>query len=197
MHRFVHAIRDAVRSENWFAALFLALSAPDVCGALENPAAGVGDRYKSWFNRYLKQKYDPSNLFELVLSTSPQSLENMPPEAIQRLKSLPSNAACAFTAEDCYRFRCKCLHQGLPEKIGGEKIHFTAPDKVGQLTIHMSSFDGLYQLQIDIFCLDICLAVERWIADVGANPDIKARMSQLIEVYDLTDSRMPIVKRGA
>jgi hypothetical protein len=60
MQRFIHAIRTAVSGENWFAALFLALAVPDVCGALEDPSAGVGDRYKNWFNRYLKQKYDPA-----------------------------------------------------------------------------------------------------------------------------------------
>jgi hypothetical protein len=158
MKRFTESIRSAVSAENWFAALFLALAVPDVCGALEDPNAPVGDRYKSWFTRYLKRKYDPANLFELVSEVSPQSLEHMLPEAIDPLKSLPPNAECAFTAEDCYRFRCKCLHQGLSEKVGGEKIHFTAPDKSGRITMHMSAINGLYQLQIDIFCLDVCAA---------------------------------------
>lgn len=194
MKRFTDSIRSSVNAENWFATLFLALAVPDVCGALEAPTAGVGERYKNWFIRYLKPKYDPANLFELVSATSPQSLQNMSLDALESLKSPPPNAECAFTADDCYRFRCKCLHQGLSQKAGGEKIHFTAPDKSGRITMHMSSLNGLYQLQIDIFCLDVCAAVDQWISDVAANQEVQGSMRELIEIYDLADPRVPIVK---
>jgi len=185
-----------VTAENWFAALFLALAVPDVCGALENPGAPVGDRYRKWFNRYLKRKYDPANLYELVSETSPASLAGMRPEVIQSLQSLPPNAECAFTADDCYRFRCKCLHEGLSEKAGGEKIHFTAPDKLGRAVLHMNSLNGLYQLQVDIFCSDVCTAVERWLVDVASNKDVQDRMAELIEIYDYSDPRLPIIKHA-
>ena len=194
MQRFVDSIAKSVETENWFSALFLALAVPDVCGALEDPEAGVGERYRSWFNRYMKRKYDPENLYELVSETSPESLERMPHEAIESLKSMPPNAECAFTASDCYRFRCRCLHQGLSQKMGGEKIHFTAPDKNKAITTHMSSFNGLYQLQIDIFCIDVCNAVKKWAADISGNVEIERRIEELIEIYQLDDPRFPIVK---
>ncbi len=142
----------------------------------------------------MKKKYDPSNLYELVSETSPESIDNLPPEAVERLKSLPPNADCAFTADDCYRFRCKCLHQGLPQKIDGDKIHFTAPDKTKRITMHMSSLNGLYQLQIDIFCIDVSNSVQKWLADVAGNQEIQDRIDELIEIYQLDDPRVPIVK---
>ena len=194
MQRFIASIRAALKHENWFAALFLALAIPDVCAALEAPAAGVGDRYKNWFTRYLKRKYDPANLYELVSVAAPDALQGMSVAVIENLKTLPTNAECAFTAEDCYRFRCKCLHQGLSLDASGEKIHFTAPDKAGRVQLHMNSFNGVYQLQIDIFCLDICEAAERWLGDVSANPDVQRRLAELIEIHDLGDPRVKIVE---
>ena len=194
MQRFIDSISRSVETENWFSALFLALAVPDVCGALENPDNGVGERYRDWFNRYMRRKYNPENLFELVSETSPESLERMPEEAIKSLKSMPPNSECAFTASDCYRFRCRCLHQGLSQKMGGEKIHFTVPDKNNSITTHMSSFNGLYQLQIDIFCLDVCNAVRKWIDDISGNIEIENRIQELIEIYQLDDPRFPIVK---
>jgi hypothetical protein len=109
------------------------------------------------------------------------------------MKSQPAIVECAFTAEDCYRFRCKCLHQGLSEKADGEKIHFTIPDKVRGTSAHMCVFNGHYQLQIDIFCLDVCSAADRWMTDVRAQPDIQRRMLGLIQVYDLSAWQSAIV----
>ena len=197
MKQFVSSIRGAVENGNWFSALFLALAVPDVCGALENPNAAVGDRYKSWFNRYLKQKYDPTTLFDSLLITSPESLAALSIDDISRLKSTSVEAKSNFTADDCYRFRCKCLHQGLPEKMEGERIHFTAPDKLGRVIVHRCLFNGIYQMQIDIFCNDICQATEQWIQDVVQDSKIQNRMAQLIEIYDLDSPHLPIVKYEA
>lgn len=53
MQDFTNSIRKAVTDENWFAALFLALCMPDICGAIETPNEGNGVRYKRWFNANL------------------------------------------------------------------------------------------------------------------------------------------------
>ena len=78
MRRFTESARKAVADQNWFAALFVSLALPDICGSLEDPTAKVGERYMNWFNRYLAPRYGKM-----------------------------------FSAEDCYYFRCACLHQGL------------------------------------------------------------------------------------
>jgi len=57
MERFTNSIKKSLETKNWFAALFMALALPDICGALEDPNRGVGERYKDWFDRYLKPKY--------------------------------------------------------------------------------------------------------------------------------------------
>ena len=55
---FVSAVRDALARENWYAALALALTLPDICADLEKPKRGVGTRYTQWWNTYLSRKYN-------------------------------------------------------------------------------------------------------------------------------------------
>ncbi len=53
MQDFTNSIRKAIIDKNWFAALFLALCMPDICGVIETPNEENGIRYKRWFNENL------------------------------------------------------------------------------------------------------------------------------------------------
>jgi len=57
MNQFVDAVRHAIKDENWFGALFMALAIPDICGSIEAPNASNKDRYTRWFKQYLGKKY--------------------------------------------------------------------------------------------------------------------------------------------
>jgi hypothetical protein len=54
---FTNAIRKSLKEENWYAALSVALTLPDICGKLQNPDLGSSRRYVMWFNDYLKPMY--------------------------------------------------------------------------------------------------------------------------------------------
>lgn len=149
MQRFVSAIRKSVEDQNWLAAVFLALNMPDICSAVQNPYdRNVGNRYRQWFERYLKGKY------KIGLTE--------------------------FTAEDCYQFRCKCLHQGILMRDNDEKFNLTPP--IPPFYIHMNTQNGVIQIQVDIFCEDMCQAVEQWIVDMEPHAAVAARMKELIEI---------------
>ncbi|HDR2331879.1 TPA: hypothetical protein ACQZHX_001742 [Enterobacter sichuanensis] len=149
MQRFVESIRRSLQTQNWFAAIFMSLAMPDICGALEHPAANVGERYRDWFTRYLAEKYTLRYV--------------------------------QFTAQDCYKFRCKCLHQGLAVRDNNEKFSLTPP--IPPHRFHLNSFNGVIQLQIDILCEDICLAVEEWARDVEDNNEVQNRILELINIH--------------
>ncbi|MGO3448926.1 MAG: hypothetical protein ACTINK_16420 [Kluyvera intermedia] len=85
-----------------------------------------------------------------------------------------------FTAEDCYQFRCKCLHQGILMRDNGEKFNLTPP--IPLLEIHLNKYNGVIQIQIDIFCEDMCQAVEQWVNDMEPDMAVAARMKELIEI---------------
>lgn len=193
MERFINSITKSLAAENWFAALFMTLALPDICGALEEPDRPVGERYKDWFNRFLKLKYDPATMYESMLSSSSAVLAGLPQDIIEQWKSQPAMAATAFSAEDCYRLRCKCLHQGLPERMGNDRIHFTTPDPSGRMNFHKNSFNGVLQLSIDVFCIDVCNAVTEWLKEVHTDTNIQQRIEELIKIYGLDAKELPIV----
>lgn len=189
MNRFTDSIRQSIQEKNWFAAIFLGLAMPDVCGGLETPTVGNGERYKRWFNNNLKQKYDIENQWEFRLFHSPDIAEIMLSEPryasyIEELKAKECERANRFTAEDCYAFRNACLHAGM---AGAQRrnIKLTPPLETGGV-VNKCVINGILQIQIDVFCEDICLAVDEW-ADKNKNDaDIKDRISKLIEVSHIT-----------
>ncbi|QFH65064.1 hypothetical protein FR773_10120 [Leclercia adecarboxylata] len=149
MDRFVDSIRKSIQDRNWYSAIFMALTMPDICSSIEDPyEERVGFRYRKWFNSYLQESYKLS-LIE-------------------------------FTAEDCYQFRCKCLHQGITRREGFEE--FEVSETLNGSVIHMNSFNGVIQIQVSQFCEDMCKAVEKWILDMQDRPAITLRMRDLISI---------------
>jgi hypothetical protein len=49
MENIIKAIKSSLESKNYYGALFVALSAPDICGYLESPADKSQVRYEKWF----------------------------------------------------------------------------------------------------------------------------------------------------
>lgn len=178
MERFTSAIRKAVQDGNFFAALFVSLAMPDICGALEAPQSRVGDRYNAWFQRYLRAKYDPTSHLEFLSATMPHAVSMLPPEAIAEMQA-PFDKTLSFSADDCYTCRCKCLHQGILEKSGKEKFVFITPLPNGAI-LHRNLRNGKLVLQIDVFAEDVCLAVEDWQNSIRSDAVISARMNELM-----------------
>lgn len=159
MFRFTDAMADAIHQKNWYAALFICLALPDICGSLENPQEQVGVRYRDWFNRYVA-----------------------------------SRGGSGITADDCYYFRCACLHQGLDfhARMESERIHFIAPTP--GVMVHGNMLNNVLQMQIDQFCLEMGYGVHLWMKDVQGNEEIQNRMNQLIRIHPL--SSLPRMFRG-
>jgi hypothetical protein len=71
---------------------------------------------------------------------------------------------------DCYALRCAYLHQGefgvLDQRARKalDEFRFTVP---GDGLVHNNRTDGALQLQVDIFCEQLCVAVEAWLASVA------------------------------
>jgi hypothetical protein len=115
MQRFVDSIRASLEARNWFGALFVALAIPDVCGALEDPKAANGERYRGWFVRYMKAGYDSDNAGEQLRFSYPERWEQLPRHDRDMFMQSPILPGIAFNAADCWKARCTCLHQGLSE----------------------------------------------------------------------------------
>ena len=56
MEPYLEAIQKCIEQENWYGALALSLSIPDICAGMNNEPQGKS-RYITWYNRYMDQKY--------------------------------------------------------------------------------------------------------------------------------------------
>ena len=162
MENIISSIELSIEEKNYYGALFVALSAPDICGYLETPKDGSQARYERWIEKYMLEKYSshvgPSHKLHVFLSPS-----------------------------DCYALRCALLHEGREEIIKQnarealDRFHFIEPPKSG--SIHCNQINNILQLQVDIFCQDIINGLHAWINDTKSNTDIKQRLNDVLKVY--------------
>ena len=73
-----------------------------------------------------------------------------------------------------------------------ERIHFIPPPPRKNV-VHLNKFNNVLQMQIDIFCVDMVIAVNNWLEKIKDNENIKHRMAQLIKIYPI-ESLEPFIK---
>jgi hypothetical protein len=156
IQKYAAAVQHSLHSHNWFGALFLSLAIPDICGALENPAEGVGNRYKKWFDRYVGFRYVPElfsadDCYYLRCAALHQGLAEHPKAQNKRIVFITPPPP-------------------------GMKFHSN----------FIQSEDGSFvlQMQIDIFCDEICQGITQWLRDVAGNQDVQKRLGELLEFQD-------------
>lgn len=94
--RYLDSIIKSLESKNWYAALFIALAIPDICGALEHPDKNSPARYVNWYNKYMLPKYSST--------------------------IGPLHEPHVFlSGDDCYALRCSLVHEGTGD-IEKQKI---------------------------------------------------------------------------
>lgn len=155
-------LESAIANKNWYAALFVALSIPDICGYVESPTAKSQARYEQWFEKYMLNKYSsligPAKILHIFLSPS-----------------------------DCYALRCALLHEGreiITEQRARdalERFHFIEPPP--NRRIHCNQINNFLQLHIDVFCEDILEGLSQWRHDVQGKTDIEQRINNILQVY--------------
>lgn len=168
MDHLTQAVRDAVSQENWFAALGLGLTLPDICGRLESPREGSQHRYVRWCDAYLTPRYT----------------REMGPERKSHV---------FLGGRDTYALRCAVLHEGADEIVNQKAkealsaFHFVQPPRGGG-KIHCNQSNDVLQLQVDVFCWDICDGVHEWMQTVGSkSPAIQSSIAQLMKVESADD----------
>ena len=164
MKRFLRSVEIALNAGDWYGALSTALTLPDMCGRIEAPGAETKARYIDWFSRYLLPHY--------TRSIGPDRRPHV-----------------FLHGEDCYALRCSYLHEGggtITEHKARRALnsfHFVTPPGGGSI-IHLNQHDAVLQLQVDIFCREMCAAVEHWLSDVGDDPVMTQRFGNLLEIHD-------------
>lgn len=154
MNRFISALNESLENCNWYSALYIALTLPDICARIESDDGKTsGNKYVAWYERYLAPKYQ----FEMHIFLG---------------------------GNDCYALRCALLHEGGSDISTQQRrdvldsFHFT----VGHS--HCNKINAVLQLDVPTFCTDVCNSALDWERDFRANyPEKADRFDSLIRVY--------------
>nr|MBV6631350.1 hypothetical protein [Oceanococcus sp. HetDA_MAG_MS8] len=163
MQELIAAIDSNIATGNWYSALFVALSLPDVCGKIEYPERHGSQRnYADWFNRFVADRYT-------------------------HRVGAGAREVVFLSGNDCYALRCAYLHEGSDDvtrqraREAVDKFHFiVAPHGC---TIHCNMMDTKLQLQVDIFCRDIRDGVIEWLASIEGHRTKRQATQQLLLTF--------------
>jgi len=163
IRNYTNSILISLETHNWYSALFVALTLPDICGKYQYPKVkGSGKRYSLWFDKYLLHLYTMTFRDETQVFLS---------------------------GDDCYALRCSFLHEGSSEITHQNArevlnnymfvypVQNSFPTHNNFLTINGTK---TLQLQVDIFCKEICDAVETWLRDIENDQSIKSKDNELL-----------------
>ena len=160
MDHFIESINICLRNKNYYAALTLVLTIPDICSSIEHSESG-GKKYADWFDVYVGAKYKTEYSEDLLRTVREHLSED-------DYKSL--SCGSSLLGSDCYALRCSLLHQGISEishqraREVLNKINFIEPNPA--INIHKSIKNNVLNVHIDIFCEDIIEAYHNWKNDL-------------------------------
>lgn len=97
------------------------------------------------------------------------------------------NTKVNLTAEQCYGFRCKLLHQGLSQYTQNtlERIVFAYPSN-NFFNNNQFIENGKVTVNIDLltFCHDMINSVRIWLHRAQKIPESQAKLNQLIRIHN-------------
>lgn len=157
MKNIVKSIYEAVESGNWYAALFIAISLPDICGKIEDPNKGSCVRYTEWFDKYLasyKGFLSGKDCYALrcaLLHGGSADITNQRiREVLEYFVFLPKGPHCNLIKDSI---------------IDGKKQSFL-------------------QLSVDTFTSDMARGVETWLQDIKDDEIIMKRCNETIKIHE-------------
>ncbi len=170
MKRFTDAGRQAIKDDNLYAALSLALTLPDICGSLEDPGPGKSQqRYERWCKRWLEPKF--------LSGIDPVSKKPM----------------IFVQAKDVFQLRCSLIHSGSSEIDAARRTDidkFIFFDKMTGAHLNVfrnCTFNGvqanLVQLKADLFSEEMFKAVDEWDVAVTGDSKIQSEKAKLLLIH--------------
>lgn len=166
MEDYIRQLRATYRCGLYYFTLFGTLALIDFCAALNSPAGQTtGALFKEWFDKYLPE-YCTSAF----------------------------GSATSFSADECYKFRCRMLHQfraeidaeSMDRSVKSGKIAFCT----GTNKVHKCNSGGIYYLDIETFMEDVISGVERWTNDVRNVPHVETNRNKIVKVLNYDPGRL-------
>lgn len=168
MDKILNSINNSLYQKNWYAALFMSLTLPDICSSLEF-GKGDGNRYSQWFENNLKQYagfLSGDDCYALRCALLHQGKDDIS-DQIKR------------DVLEHYVFLTSGAHRNLfkGNDFNGVKKSFL-------------------QLNVGTFCKDMVSSVENWLTEVNGNSDIQYRLINTIGIHEPGYTHLGMVKFG-
>ncbi|MEU5958715.1 hypothetical protein [Streptomyces sp. NPDC047525] len=156
MEEFFDSLEQAVAERNWYAALTLSLTLPDICAQADQPGNQTGGReYRAWVEKHLVPTYT-------------------------RNIGFPPQPHTFLSAHDCYALRCALLHGGSTD-IEGQRARkilkdftFLTPGP-RQISWHRNQVNETLYLMVDEFAQDVVQAARTWWAGMTKEQKLAAQ----------------------
>ena len=156
MEAYIRSVEESVRLANWYAAVVVALTLPDICGWLEHPNWRSEKRYVRWFRRYQLDAYT---------------------------RPMPQGPATFLTGADCYALRCALLHEGSSKIMRQRAREVLERFVFATSGTHLGLIeDKLLFLDVERFCGTMCEGVRSWLSDMEGNTKVEKRMGELLAI---------------
>lgn len=157
--KFLRGLEQALNSENYYAALCIGFTLPDICSKLEKPNLKTGKRYSRWYEEFMQSKYE--HYFEM------KKLHHV-----------------FLSGDDFYALRCAFLHQGeldITNQIARKVLtDFKFVASKGRYHCHQSG--TTLELDVQTFCGDILKGTVAWLTKHSNDQEINERATSLIEI---------------
>lgn len=170
MQNLIAAIQSSCDQQNWYAALYISLTMPDICAKLEeSDSKESGKRYRVWFDKYLKPTY----------------------------KSEFHGPDFHFlTSGDCWALRCSLLHEGTDEITTQKSREVLSRFKFTTQDMHRGKMNDVLVLNVAAFCSEMIAAVGAWIAATKSDSKIQGCIAEMATIETSGFSPIPGVWIG-
>lgn len=199
MDHLLDSIEASLRNENWYAALMLTLSLPDICANADGISGMPAERYKQWAKEWVEPFYTRMYPDDSDVQRALAEIRNAPFAQGMQLagKLIEARREASeklipeviITAGHLYGFRCAFSHQGSFDTkahrsangLDGFKV--ITPPKNG--SVHLNRFGNTTQIQIDLFCREICERVSVWLKAKETNAEVQESLRNLPRIVSI------------
>lgn len=151
MENLIQSVKKSLQDSSDYAALFITLNIPDICGKVSQPNSSSKARYVNWFEDNISKLQRP-----------------------YIYKSFLSGA-------DMYALRCAILHEGslnIELQRAKELLdYFVLVAGDGSHLNQFNNFNGnqkkFLQISVHKLCIDICEAAEKWVLSLNVQQQKK------------------------
>lgn len=156
MNDILSALQLSVESKNWYGALIIALTIPDICFKIENSELPTNKRYPAWFDKYKYEKYN----------------DHLTGRDCYALR-------CSYLHEGSHIIEGQSIREDINKfSFSPKGIHLISFKGISVGSKEYGK--NICHLAVKSFCEDMIRFAENWLADIQSIEEIQIKMNEMI-----------------